>query len=98
MPRWDELHGNPRISYYLFLRRGYHYSATEAHARVKQMDAFVVVSLHVRPPEGWIRKLFQFFQGDVAGQPRLGVSAIPPIRLPASPQGRTPLDVSSTSR
>ena len=58
MPNWDELHSDPRISYYLFLRRGYGCAASEAHTRLKQMDAYVLVGLHM-PREGWMSRLLR---------------------------------------
>jgi hypothetical protein len=42
MSAWNELHHDPRISYYLFLRKNHGLSAREAHARVKRTDAMVV--------------------------------------------------------
>jgi hypothetical protein len=42
---WNELHPNPRISYYLLLRANYDLSAQEAHGKVKRMDA-MVIGLH----------------------------------------------------
>lgn len=41
MSTWNELHDNPRISYYLFLRHEQGLSARDAHARVKRTDAMV---------------------------------------------------------
>ena len=41
MSAWNQLHDNPRISYYLFLRREQGLSARDAHARVKRTDAMV---------------------------------------------------------
>jgi hypothetical protein len=42
MATWHEFHDNPRISYYLFLRRVRRLSALEAHATLKRADAMVV--------------------------------------------------------
>jgi hypothetical protein len=42
MSAWNELHTDPRISYYLFLRRERRLSAREAHAKIKRTDAMVV--------------------------------------------------------
>ena len=39
---WSDFHGDPRKSYYLFLRQGYQYSAHAAHARLKCIDSMVV--------------------------------------------------------
>jgi acyl-coenzyme A synthetase/AMP-(fatty) acid ligase len=39
---WSELHPDPRKSYYLFLRRGYRFSAAVAHSKVKRIDCMVV--------------------------------------------------------
>ena len=45
MPTWNGLHPDPRVSYYLFLRREQGLPARAAHARVKRTDA-MVVGLH----------------------------------------------------
>jgi hypothetical protein len=42
MSAWNELHHDPRISYYLSLRKNHGVPAREAHARVKRTDAMVV--------------------------------------------------------
>ena len=42
MSAWNELHTDPRTSYYLFLRRERRLPAREAHAKVKRTDAMVV--------------------------------------------------------
>jgi hypothetical protein len=42
MSAWNELHTDPRFSYYLFLRRERRLSAREALAKVKRTDAMVV--------------------------------------------------------
>jgi hypothetical protein len=39
---WQEFHSDPRISYYLSLRRGYFHTAAQAHAKLKRIDAMVV--------------------------------------------------------
>jgi hypothetical protein len=39
---WNQLHPEPRISYYLFLRRKYGYSARQALELVKQTDAMII--------------------------------------------------------
>lgn len=39
---WKQLHSDPRMSYYLFLRRNYRYSATQALKQVKQTDAMIM--------------------------------------------------------
>ena len=39
---WSDFHRNPRVSYYLSLRREYTRSATEAFRAVHRMDAMVV--------------------------------------------------------
>jgi hypothetical protein len=39
---WQDFHSDPRMSYYLFLRRGYFHSAAQAHAKLKRIDAMVV--------------------------------------------------------
>jgi len=46
---WNEFHANPRISYYLALRRGYVYSATEALAKLRSVDVMVVRLEHLGP-------------------------------------------------
>jgi hypothetical protein len=38
---WQDFHSDPRMSYYLSLRRGYAHSAAEAHAKLKRMDAMI---------------------------------------------------------
>lgn len=50
---WSDFHSDRRISYYLFLRRGYGYSATEAHASVKRIDAMVVGLQHLSREHRW---------------------------------------------
>ena len=42
MKRWSEFHSDPRISYYLSLRRDYLCSASQAHDKVKRFDRLVV--------------------------------------------------------
>ncbi|MGZ5093749.1 MAG: hypothetical protein ACXWCY_20600 [Burkholderiales bacterium] len=49
MRAWNEFHADPRISYYLFLRRAQLCPASEAHAKLKRMDALVVGCLIQRP-------------------------------------------------
>jgi hypothetical protein len=39
---WNEFHTDPRKSYYLFLRQGYHCSAQTAYAKLKSIDAMVL--------------------------------------------------------
>jgi hypothetical protein len=39
---WSDFHRNPRVSYYLSLRREYTHSATEALHAVSRIDAMVV--------------------------------------------------------
>ena len=39
---WSDFHRNPRVSYYLSLRREYTRSATEAFRAVNRIDAMVV--------------------------------------------------------
>ena len=39
---WSDFHGDPRKSYYLFLRQGYQYPAHAAHARLKCIDSMVL--------------------------------------------------------
>jgi len=41
MAAWNQLHSDPRISYYRFLRE-HGLSAKQAHANVKRIDAMVV--------------------------------------------------------
>jgi hypothetical protein len=47
---WQDFHSDPRTSYYLFLRRGYFYSAAQAHAKLKRIDA-MVAALQDSPQE-----------------------------------------------
>ena len=47
---WSDFHRNPRISYYLSLRRDYTRSATEAFRAVNRIDA-MVVGLQQRGPD-----------------------------------------------
>jgi hypothetical protein len=42
MTSWNQLHDDPRISYYRFLRQGYQRPAREAFAKVRRTDAMVV--------------------------------------------------------
>jgi hypothetical protein len=49
---WSDFHGDPRKSYYLFLRQGYQYSAHAAHARLKCIDSMVVDLQN--PTPGWL--------------------------------------------
>ena len=42
MTSWNELHDDPRISYYLYLRKGYERPARDSYAKVKRTDAMVV--------------------------------------------------------
>lgn len=42
MASWSEFHGDPRKSYYLFLRQGYGRPAHAAHTAVKRIDNMVL--------------------------------------------------------
>ena len=57
MPHWHGFHSDARISYYLHLRQERGFSARDAYAQLKQMDAHVLIALHGPQRETWISRL-----------------------------------------
>lgn len=57
--RWNDYHGDPRMSYYRLLRNDYHQSAAQAHAALKRMDALVVGISVSSAPRAHARDLLQ---------------------------------------
>lgn len=54
---WQDFHSDPRISYYLFLRRTCLYSAADAHRQLKRIDAMVVGLLPPPQKQSWSERL-----------------------------------------